>query len=194
MMGLFEREKIRHPLIDFSQEALKLIVNLRNKLTDNKLLYNDLEKLVFDNILERRLLLTQKFIILDKFYEMFNKCKEDENEKESEVKLLKINDVSVKINHFLWCLKFTSNFDGENITKEKLIVTKEYLDKNFFEELSFKEGAVIDINDENNKSLDIKEVGENCISKEENEIENSQCNNLCNHCIEDLLLNEPKDE
>ena len=48
MMALFEREKIRHPLIDFSQEALRMIINLRNSLTENKVLLEDLEKLVFD--------------------------------------------------------------------------------------------------------------------------------------------------
>ena len=183
MMGLFEIEKIRHPLIDFSQEALTLIVKLRDKLSDKKILYNDLEKLVFDNILERRLLLTQKFIILDKFYDMFNRCKNDENEKESEVKCLKINDTLVRINHFLWCLKFTANFDGENITKEKLIVTKEYLDKNFFEELNLKEAnETHNNNDEINKTIDSK--CENLDKNEENEF--YEDNNFCTHCIEEF--------
>ena len=142
MMTLFEREKIRHPLIDFSQEALKLIVNLRNNLTDKKVCMDNLDKLVFDNILERRLLLTQKFLLLDKFYEVFFQCKIDKEEKESDVKELEINDVNLKVNHFLWCLKFTANFDGENITKDKLLVTKKYLDQNFFQELEQSESKI----------------------------------------------------
>ena len=174
MMTLFEREKIRHPLIDFSQEALKLIVNLRNNLMDNKVRIDDIEKLVFDNILDRRLLLTQKFILLDKYYDLFFQCKINKEENETNVKELEINNVIMKVNHFLWCLKFTANFDGESITKDKLIVTKKYLDQNFFEELEDR-----DKNDCNGESKmnTAEEIGliqcSNCqdclLSKENNE-------------------------
>ena len=160
MMTLFEREKIRHPLIDFSQEALKLIVNLRNNLTDKKVCMDNLDKLVFDNILERRLLLTQKFLLLDKFYEVFFQCKIDKEEKEIDVKELEINDVNLKVNHFLWCLKFTANFDGENITKDKLLVTKKYLDQNFFQELEQSESKILsNLKDNSSKQCS------NCLEK-----------------------------
>ena len=171
MMALFEREKIRHPLIDFSHEALRMIINLRNSLTENKVLLEDLEKLVFDNILDRRLLLTQKFILLEKFYEVFNQCK-DKQIDEADVKELDINNVIVNVNHFLWCLKFTANFDGENITKDKLLITKKYLDQNFFEELDQKDKDITEVN--------VKTTEEEIQNKEEVVV-------MCSHCLENLL-------
>jgi len=165
MMRLFEREKIRHPLIDFSQDALKLIVNLRNRLTQNEVNMLELDKVVFENILERRLLLTQKFILLDKFYELFFECKIDKEQDEGDLMELSLNGMTIKVNHFLWCLKFAANFDGENINLEKLQITKLYLEKNFFEELNQQEET----------------------NHHDNTQEEGQSKKICSHCLEELI-------
>jgi len=151
IIDMFEKEKIRHPLIDFSQEALKIIINLRNALTDIKVPQIDVDGLIFENILQRRLLITQKFLLLEKFYEIYN-----ENIKEDNIVLIKGN--KIPINEFCWCLKFSANLESENINSDKILEIRNYLEENFFKELRIT----------NYKNNEEKHFCDNCIEKNNN--------------------------
>jgi hypothetical protein len=123
MMSLFEQNKIRHTLVDYNDEAIKLIFDLKEKLHSNTLEIENLNEIIFENILTRRILLTKKILIMEKFYSIYKESKTNEE--------FVINGEHLNLKQLLWCLKFSSNSEAENVTKESTLKTKYYLDKNF---------------------------------------------------------------
>ncbi len=140
----FEEYKIRHPLIDYNDECIKSILDLRkyllntpppkindNQYNDNNLLSdlgneNPIEEKIFENICSRRILLTKKLLIIERFAELYQKCvsKNDFNK-------FIVNDINLSIKEFLWCLKISANSKEENVTEISILRTKTNLDKNF---------------------------------------------------------------
>jgi hypothetical protein len=138
MIRLFESEKIRHPLIDFNDQALQMIFELKNNFTRifgtqdickehfEELGGNKIEEIIFNNILARRVLLTQKILIMDKFSQIYNETKTNKKN------IFKLKEgVEINLKQFLWCLKFSSNSQSENLSIDSLLKTKEYLDEHF---------------------------------------------------------------
>lgn len=154
IINVFEANKIKHPLIDFNDEALNLIFDLKLKLNSNERICNlnkdlneeltncnQIDEMIFENILNRRILLTKKLLILEKFYLIYEDCLlKQQLEEESEQGLnitnndnifLNVLDNKLTLKQFLWCLKISSNSEQEEVTKESILRTKEYLDLNF---------------------------------------------------------------
>jgi len=138
MIRLFESEKIRHPLIDFNDQALQMIYELKNNFTKifgsedickehfEELGGNKIEEIIFNNILARRVLLTQKILIMDKFSQIYNETKTNNKN------IFKLKEgIEINLKQFLWCLKFSSNSQNENLSIDSLMKTKEYLDEHF---------------------------------------------------------------
>lgn len=126
IVAVYEDQKIRHPLVDFNDGALKLIYELRNKFDSNKTEIEDIDETIFENILSRRILLTKKLMMLERFSQLYNQCKTEASDNS-----FSVNGNSLTLKQFLWCMKISSNLEQENVTKESMLVTKEYLDKNF---------------------------------------------------------------
>ena len=124
IMKVFEKNKIRHPLIDFNDDSLKLIIHLKESLNDPNFDTSKLEETIFENILNRRVLLSKKIIILEKYLAIYRNSKVSENE-------INIRGKKFSLKEFLWTLKFSSNSEGENIDENVVIKTKNYLDDYF---------------------------------------------------------------
>lgn len=125
IMNIYEENKIRHPLVDFNDEALRMIFELKDKLNSGHSNLNNIDETIFDNILCRRILLTKKLIILEKFFNIYKDAK-----KENSIDFF-IDDKQLSLKQLLWCMKFSSNSENENLSKESILRTKEYLDENF---------------------------------------------------------------
>jgi hypothetical protein len=127
MVELYEANKIRHPLIDFNEEALKTILCLKIQLSDESQTFTKMgiDDIIYENILQRRLYLTKKLFIMETFYNMYKQYRlEDEDTWE-------ILDEKFNIKELLWCMKFSSNSVQEKVTSESVVRTKKYLDKHF---------------------------------------------------------------
>lgn len=140
----FEQCKIRHPLIDFNDECIRSILELRKNLLNNPSLIRQtnennigensdgnsidhpIDEKIFENICSRRILLTKKLWIVERFAEIYEKCLDKENDN---LFIVKGNKLTLK--EFLWCMKISANSQEENITEDSLMRTKNYLDKNF---------------------------------------------------------------
>jgi hypothetical protein len=157
IITLFEKCKIRHPLIDYNDESIKLILELRQYLMDPNnqkqgLTSEEIDEKIFDNITNRRLLLTKKFMIIEKFSELYDKFiankeeiinndinnsndSNDSNDNSNNHYILNhrfhIGGEYLNLKEFLWCLKLNSNSKEDNINEESILRTKRYLDKNF---------------------------------------------------------------
>lgn len=128
----FDNCKIRHPLIDYNDESIRMIYDLNKNLLNNaKEAQTQAEseisdEKIFENIANRRILLTKKMLILERFAEIYEKCKNEENES-----IFKVKDNTLTLKQLLWCMKISSNSQHENVTEETILRTKSYLDKNF---------------------------------------------------------------
>lgn len=146
-------------MIEYNDEALNLVLDLKDKIRCKELEGHpeDIELIVFDNILQRRILLTKKMLVLDGFNIIFRKafigliddsnCEGknviniDEIDVLENYKNLKfsINDVEFNINQLLWTLKFATKLYQDNLTPQSIISTRAYLDANFdFESYQIK--------------------------------------------------------
>jgi hypothetical protein len=125
LMIMFEENKIRHPLVDYNDEALRIIYDLKLKLSTGLVTMENIDEIIFENILSRRLLLTKKILIMERFWSIYKEAK-TENEKE-----FILNDQKMNLKQLLWCMKFSSNSENENVCKESVLRTKSYLDENF---------------------------------------------------------------
>jgi hypothetical protein len=125
LMIMFEENKIRHPLVDYNDEALRITYDLKLKLSTGLVTMENIDEIIFENILSRRLLLTKKILIMERFWSIYKEAKTG-NEKE-----FILNDQKMNLKQLLWCMKFSSNSENENVCKESVLRTKSYLDENF---------------------------------------------------------------
>ena len=77
---------------------------------------------VFQSILDKRVVLTHKLLLLETFYELYDRYKVDEN-------TVVADDIVFNIHQFLWCLKLSSNSHGKDISIDSIKKTKRYLDE-----------------------------------------------------------------
>jgi len=167
---LFEDSKIRHPLIDFNDDSLKMIINLKERLNDPNFDVTKLDETIFENILNRRVLLTKKIMILEKFLAIYRKSKINENE-------YNIKGMLFTKKQLLWSLKFSSNDEGENVSEDSVLRTRYYLDDYFdFEKAIIyscpeqKKNAILEDLD---NEVDLEDYFENYESAENNNASNS---------------------
>jgi hypothetical protein len=150
MVELYEDNKIRHPLIDFNDEALKIILNLKIQLNTETFTKMSIDDTIYENILQRRIQLTKKLFILENFYNTYKQYKINDEDR------WEILDEKFNIKELLWCMKFSSNSEQEKVTAESIVRTKKYLDKHFdFEKhiIYANEGYLDDNSDHSPKRL-----------------------------------------
>jgi len=121
---IFEDAKIKHPLIDFNDDSLKLIIDLKDLLNNPEFDPTKLEETIFENILKRRILLSKKILILEKFLNIYKSAKISDN-------IYNIKGVKFDLKQFLWSLKFSSNSEEENVNEDSILKTRRYLDDHF---------------------------------------------------------------
>lgn len=188
IINLFEKNKIRHPLYDFNDEALKLIYDLRDRLNECKELssIDGVDDVIFDNILKRRILLTQKFLILEKFHELYKQFKQKNIEDDEELFAIKDENFSVK--QFLWCMKFSSNQYQENLTSDTMLTTKRYLDRHF----DYDNHIIYECEKEKNEELEAKnrDVLKLREEKEKLELQKEKTENILNMMKKFVQLKE----
>ena len=101
-----------------------MIIELKERLNDPNFDVSKLDDTIFENILNRRILLSKKIMILEKFLAIYRKCKINDN-------LYDINGIKFNLKEFLWSLKFSSNSEGESVNEESVLKTRRYLDDYF---------------------------------------------------------------
>ena len=185
--------KIAHPLFEYNDEALQLVSKFKDIITSQGIMQDKdkVEELFFENICQRRIVLTKKLLVLDAFNSLFRKyIVFNDNKKENEdydpelynVREIKddeflfiIDSTKFSLKEILWTLKFTLKLHSDEFTKENILSTKKYLDKNFdFENYCIKdppevdkaESEEVEIKPESEK---VEKVKENKESKEEDE-------------------------
>lgn len=156
LMSMYEDNKIRHPLVDYNDEALRIIYDLKLKLSTGLVTLENIDEIIFENILSRRLLLTKKILIMERFWSIYKEAK-SENLNE-----FILNDQKMNLKQLLWCMKFSSNSENENVSKESVLRTKSYLDENFdYEHHIIKTNVKKKENDEHTSQIEGNEV-QNC--------------------------------
>ena len=134
--NLFNFYSIRSPLYEFREEVYGLMVELRNimeakksqiinrikednnEINDN--IMSDVSDILFKNILDRRLLLTKKIVITEKFFEIFVEC-DLLNIKISKDTICKIKNENIKLDELLKCLLLTSHTYPNDINTDTIL-------------------------------------------------------------------------
>ena len=134
--NLFNFYSIRSPLYEFREEVYGLMVELRNimeakksqiinrikednnEINDN--IMSDVSDILFKNILDRRLLLTKKIVITEKFFEIFVEC-DLLNIKISKDTICKIKNEEIKLDELLKCLLLTSHTYPNDINTDTIL-------------------------------------------------------------------------
>ena len=122
MITIFESENIKHPLIDFEDEALRMKMLKREKLENSMMSPNDTKAYIFQYLLDKRILLSYKLILLENFFNMYNRYTIEGSN-------ILVNGTNIKISQFLWCMRLSSNSQGDGVSIESVIRTKVYLDE-----------------------------------------------------------------
>lgn len=213
--NLFERIEISHPLVEYNNEALELVLNLKNEfkrnvglLTDN----NKIDEMVFDNICQRRVTLTKKLLILDNCCSLFKKYIINGREEIKKFKLnpkgmdtdefrFNIDGSKFNLKEFCWTFKFAMKlFKAEEVNSDQMIKTKEYLDENFdFENYCLNDHSKNILNQEKHKEevkkQDSKEnkISNHTLIKGSDDILKCSCNHDC-HSHDKDNLDEVEDD
>ena len=148
-----EKIGISHPLYEYNDEALKLVAELREELSKIQLKKDELktadfsqfQNLMFNNIMQRRIVLTKKIVTFDAYNTIFRKMfvKVNHNNQSDNLNLsndlinnadnllFRLNNVDFTTRELLWTLKFASKLFNDKLTPQTLLSTKYYLDANF---------------------------------------------------------------
>ena len=151
--NIFKFYSIRSPIYEFKEESFGLMVELRNEMENKKALLiekmnndsidtsnelmNDLNETLLKNILDRRLLLTKKIVITEKFFEIFLEC-DIFNIQIKKDSICKLKGETIRVDELLKCLLLTSHTYPNDINIDT--ITKIYVllkisleeDKNLF--------------------------------------------------------------
>eukprot|EP00340_Litonotus_pictus_P005549 CAMPEP_0170527818 /NCGR_PEP_ID=MMETSP0209-20121228/13299_1 /TAXON_ID=665100 ORGANISM="Litonotus pictus, Strain P1" /NCGR_SAMPLE_ID=MMETSP0209 /ASSEMBLY_ACC=CAM_ASM_000301 /LENGTH=614 /DNA_ID=CAMNT_0010818613 /DNA_START=98 /DNA_END=1942 /DNA_ORIENTATION=+ len=207
MTYLFEQMKVAHPLIEYNDEALKLVLNLKEKFHKQNTAFDkaQVDEMVFDNISARRIVLTKKLLVLESFNAIFRKSlvKESLENKESAEASLDSSDVkslynkkldsfkfviegnAFNLKELLWTLKFSVKLYNDDIDTASLLKTKKYLDQNFdFDNYCIKDSSnqISSIQDNQEISAEVnKDKAHDCSSCENNlPIKSTETNTFIN--------------
>ena len=119
MMEIFDTVDIRNPMLDFKEEAIKIESNTKKKI-ENSMNQTEILKYVFENMDEKRLLLSKTLVMLEEFYSIYEKYKVDEYN-------VRIGEICIDIPKLLWCMRLSSKSNG-GFSLYSLLRTKRYLD------------------------------------------------------------------
>lgn len=148
---LFESLKIAHPLIEYNDEALKLVISLKEKFKDKVYDRNQIDEMLFENITQRRIVLTKKLLVFESFANIYSRSKISDS-------LFRILNVEFTPSQLLWSMKFTLKLYNDEISDEQLVKTRLYLDENFdFETYSLKQSDSSKLSNDINNTKKLEE-------------------------------------
>ena len=142
MLNIFEKYRIKSPLMEFKEESFKLMIELKNKMEikkreiiqqkNNKNMTNEnvndevnqLEETFLQNLLDRRVLLTKKLILTEKFEIMYIELASSDN---SDICIIKGEEVPLK--NFLIYLIIAAQIYGDKFNEDSIFQIKEILKK-----------------------------------------------------------------
>ena len=176
--NIFKFYSIRSPIYEFKEESYGLMVELRNEMENKKAkliekmnneniitnnesneLMNDLNEILLKNILDRRLLLTKKIVITEKFFEIFLEC-DIFNIQINKDSTCKLKGEIIRVDELLKCLLLTSHTYPNDINIDT--ITKIYVllkinleeDKNLFVITNEQKEMENKISPENQKEIE----------------------------------------
>lgn len=138
---------------------MKIVTNLKSEIKSKQEEFKSnpdkLDEVLFESILQRRILLTKKILLLYSYNEIIRKtytntnqnhCEENkENNKESIINNINslvflIEGEKYNIKQLIWSIKFCMRLYNDSVSPSLLNRTKQYLDKNFnYETYKIKE-------------------------------------------------------
>ena len=143
MLKLFEQYKIKSPLMEFKEESYKLMIDLKKKMEMKKKEIlehknkenitnenvneevNQLEENFLQNLLDRRVLLTKKLILTEKFEIMYIELVSPNN---PDICIVKGEEIPLK--NFLICLIIAAQIYCDKFNEDSIFHIKEILKKN----------------------------------------------------------------
>jgi hypothetical protein len=132
-----------------------LKLNLRDKL--DEIPDSEIDSTVYKYLIDKRMLLSYKLILLENFYSLYDKYNVNET-------IMRIDDVEMEIPRFLLCLRLSSHSQEENVSIDSVMRTKRYLDENVIDKgeecnNDFSNG-IIEEEDQNEEEEDEEEEEE----------------------------------
>ena len=156
MLSILEKFKLKSPLMDFKEESYKLICNLRNLIeakkleimnstaiksktnnqidTNNTIKQNEeasIDEIFVQNLLDRRLLLSKKLILLEKFYSLYINCVEEDNKE-----ICNVKGVSIPLKNFLISMLIASQSKGDKFDEETILQIKTIIESKYSYQIS----------------------------------------------------------
>jgi hypothetical protein len=214
--SLFKMFSIRSPMNDYKDELNELIVDLRNKMEETKIniiralqednndnieennIMNDMNEILFKNLLDKRLLLTKKIVITEKFFDILYEC-ELINIPINKDTTCKLKNETIRLDELLKCLLLTSYSYPNQINIDTL--TKIYVllkisleeDKNLFMITEEQKNKEMQISPENKKEIELlKKQKEGLIKQKEKAEQMLKVLKLFMESQENYLLNKEK--
>lgn len=137
MLKLFQSFRLKTPLMDFKEESYKLIVELRQEIeTKKKQLASttnsikeeeiNIDEIFMQNLLDRRLLLSKKMFLLEKFYLTYrgNVCEDNEE-------MCIIKGVEIPLKHFLISMVIAAQSKGDKFDEDTILQIKEIIETKY---------------------------------------------------------------
>ena len=147
MIKVFAEFKVKSPLLYYREESFRMINELKENIEHkkNEIIYKQqlqlqqdqqqqqqnatsesIDEMFLTHLLNRRLLLTKKLILFEKFYYMFSLCKYDNVNQTCVLK-----DTTFPIKHFLITLIIASQSYEENFNEDTLIQIKQIIEEKY---------------------------------------------------------------
>jgi len=212
--NIFNFFSIRSPLYEFREESYELMVELRNIVEDKKEkiikkiqeddnneknnIMDDLSDILFKNLLDKRLLLTKKIVITEKFFDIFLECGLL-NTSINKDTVCKLKSQDIRVDELLKCLLLTSHTYPNEINVDT--ITKIYVllkisleeDKNLFVITEEQKMKANEISPENKKEIEyLKKQKEGLIKQKEKAEQMLNVLKLFMESQEKYLLNKEK--
>ena len=212
--NIFNFFSIRSPLYEFREESYELMVELRNIVEDKKEkiikkiqeddnneknnIMDDLSDILFKNLLDKRLLLTKKIVITEKFFDIFLECGLL-NTSINKDTVCKLKSQDIRLDELLKCLLLTSHTYPNEINVDT--ITKIYVllkisleeDKNLFVITEEQKMKANEISPENKKEIEyLKKQKEGLIKQKEKAEQMLNVLKLFMESQEKYLLNKEK--
>ena len=212
--SLFNFYSIRSPLNEFKEESYALMVELRNVMEEKKAqliermnqennegsgdIMNDIGDILFKNLLDKRLLLTKKIVITEKFFDIFVEL-ELLNIKVDKDTTVKIKSQDIRLDDLLKCLLLTSHTYPNGISVDTVVKIYVLLkvsldeDKNLFVITKEQKEMENQISPENKKEIEyLKKQKEGLIKQKEKAEQMLNVLKLFTDSQEKYLINKEK--
>ena len=187
MDKLYSLYDARSPFNEYKEESYNSMVNLRNEMENKKSeilqklkngenasntqdLINEVNEILLKNVIERRLLLTKKIMLTEKFYDVINDVvSSPEGGIINDGKSIKILDVVIPVDEFLKTLLIVSHAYPDNINI--ISVLKIFEIKKKLEEVQIEENMNLKNTEEisKNEMLSIEKKSEIILLKKQKE-------------------------